>query len=497
MAAVRWLARAQLRRRWRSVVVLTVLVGFAGAVVLALAAGTRRTSTSLDRFQDYSRSADIEVTVGHPTGAQLREFAQSPGVESIGRVYQMAMTERTTRQFLAVAAQQDDAFGVDIDRPVVLRGRLPRQSAVGEVAIGESLAQQLHLDVGDRLHFDTYRTDQIQRAVAGEQLLTPEGPPVSLEVTGIVRRPLDLGGRGGAGGVIVPTRAFYERYHDQIGSFAGTIVRVRTDAGEGDVARVTRAARRIFGAAPEFQVAGLGVEGRGARNAIHVTTVALVIAAAIAALFAVVGVWIALSREVSLVDVDQVTLRALGMRRSRRAAAASAVAIPVACVGAVLAGVASVAASPLFPPQGTVLPAEIDRIRQIDRLPLALALFVVTVAMVAVGFALVTAVRRRRRDLAVLKTLGFRRRQVRATVAWHATTIAVVALAVGVPLGLLVGRFTWRSVADELGVSTDPTLPLLAMVALLPAALLAVNLVAAVPARRAANTRPAVVLRSE
>src|SRR5262249_6387387 len=91
------------------------------------------------------------------------------------------------------------------------------------------------------------------------------------------------------------------------------------------------------------------------------------------------------------------------------------------------------------PPQGTLLPAEIDRVRQIDALPWVLAAFVAVVAMVAVGFALVTAVRRRRRDLAVLKTLGFARRQVRATVGWHATTVAVLALVVGIPLGLVVG----------------------------------------------------------
>ena len=53
--------------------------------------------------------------------------------------------------------------------------------------------------------------------------------------------------------------------------------------------------------------------------------------------------------------------------------------------------------------------------------------------------ALVSSLRRRRRELAVLKTLGFSRRQVRATVAWQASTVAAVGLVVGIPLGLLVG----------------------------------------------------------
>ena len=149
------------------------------------------------------------------------------------------------------------------------------------------------------------------------------------------------------------------------------------------------------------------------------------------------------------------------------------------------------------PAYGPTLPAEIERVQQIDGLPVALAVFVAVVALVAVGFALVTAVRRRRRELAVLKTLGFARRQLRATVAWHATTVAVIGLIVGIPLGLVVGRIAWRVVADELGISPDPTWPVLGVVLLIPAVLIAVNLVAAVPARRAARTRPAVVLRSE
>jgi hypothetical protein len=48
---------------------------------------------------------------------------------------------------------------------------------------------------------------------------------------------------------------------------------------------------------------------------------------------------------------------------------------------------------------------------------------------------LITSVQRRRRDLAVLKTLGFVRGQVAATIAWQATTFAVVALCLGLPFG--------------------------------------------------------------
>ena len=63
-------------------------------------------------------------------------------------------------------------------------------------------------------------------------------------------------------------------------------------------------------------------------------------------------------------------------------------------------------------------------------------------AAAALAHLLVTSVRRRRRDLAILKSLGFVRGQVSAAVAWQATTVALLALAVGLPLGVALGRWT-------------------------------------------------------
>lgn len=129
---------------------------------------------------------------------------------------------------------------------------------------------------------------------------------------------------------------------------------------------------------------------------------------------------------------------------------------------------------------------------------MTLATLLGALALVAVGHALVTGVRRRRRELALLKTLGFDRGQVRATVAWQATTLAAVGLVVGIPIGLIVGSVVWRLVAEGLGgVSTTATVPALVVFLVIPAVLLLVNLTAYFPARTAAQTRPAVALRSE
>jgi ABC-type lipoprotein release transport system permease subunit len=789
MGAIVMLARVELRRRWRSVIVLTLLVGFAGAVVLALSAGARRTETSLARFERESRSANVELDAGDTTPAQLEQFRRSPGVAAVTQLQQLTLVA-PDGQFLPTAAQVDTRFGRVIDRPRIVAGRAVDLHAVDELNIGEALAEQLHVKVGDRLRFRSLSPVDVK---SQEQVFDPHGPRVTFRVVGIVRRPLDLGGRGAAGGVIVPTPAFLARYRDQIGSYSGSVLRVRT-RNASDVPRVAAAARRIFDDSPSFSFTSLSIEGQAAQNAIDVTTVGLYVAAAVALLTALVGIGIALSREIALGDAQQLTLSALGIRPRDRVAAAAAIAVPIAVLGGALAAAGAVLASPIFPigvaakaepvpgirvdaltvglgfvaivavvllislvagvrtahatrperqastpgvaarvtaqagtsppvavgirfaldrgqqrralpvrsslfgaafgvvvvvavlvfaagldhlvstpaefgwtwdlaafdakaipkggddcgpittrftrvagiadiasvcnasvevagrpvtawgfgsirghigpaivdgraprdddevalgadtlaavhravgdrvriagvahsntfhvvgsatfasmsdpqpladgavftahalnalganggwnlvvrlapgadrtvvarevapPKGAggdvsyVLPAEIDRVRQIRGLPLALAVFVAVVALVAVGLGLVASVRRRRRELAVLKTLGFTRRQVRTTVASQATTVAAVGLVIGIPFGILIGAFVWRSVADELGVSNGLTWPVLGIVALVAGALFAVNVIAAVPAARAARTRPAAVLRSE
>lgn len=146
---------------------------------------------------------------------------------------------------------------------------------------------------------------------------------------------------------------------------------------------------------------------------------------------------------------------------------------------------------------GPAAPPEVERLDQITALPRVLAVFLGLLAVLAVGHALVTAVHRRRRDFAVLETLGFVGRQVSGTVAWQASALAVVGLAFGIPLGLLAGRWTWTLVADGLGVATDPSVPIVALIVVAFATMLVANAIAFVPGRIAARTRPAVVLRAE
>jgi hypothetical protein len=149
---------------------------------------------------------------------------------------------------------------------------------------------------------------------------------------------------------------------------------------------------------------------------------------------------------------------------------------------------------------GTVLPAvpppEVRDLSGVSGLPLVLALVLMLLASGIIAHTLLTSVRRRRRDLAILMTVGFVTRQVRATVAWQATALAGVGLIVGVPLGLLAGRWAWILFASQIAIVPAPVISPLTLLAI-PAVLVLANVIAAVPARSAARTQPATVLRTE
>jgi hypothetical protein len=129
-------------------------------------------------------------------------------------------------------------------------------------------------------------------------------------------------------------------------------------------------------------------------------------------------------------------------------------------------------------------------------LPTALSAVLVAAVAATLVQTLVTSVRRRGRDLATVRTFGLVRRQVVGVVAWQATTFAATAALIGVPVGIAIGQVAWRAFADHLGVGARPEIDP-GIVLLVPAVVLAANLVALVPALRAGRARAAEALRAE
>ncbi|MFP5319886.1 MAG: FtsX-like permease family protein [Acidimicrobiia bacterium] len=154
-----------------------------------------------------------------------------------------------------------------------------------------------------------------------------------------------------------------------------------------------------------------------------------------------------------------------------------------------------------FPQSAQILPvqrpAQIVHYEAMGAAPAVLGGVLVVAAVVSLGLALASGVGRRRRDLSVLKSLGFTRRQVASTVVWQSSLIVGTGLVAGVPLGVALGRWLWILFADRLPVLARPSVPVLLLTGLACALVVLANLVAAVPAQVAGRTPVASVLRTE
>jgi predicted lysophospholipase L1 biosynthesis ABC-type transport system permease subunit len=105
-------------------------------------------------------------------------------------------------------------------------------------------------------------------------------------------------------------------------------------------------------------------------------------------------------------------------------------------------------------------PAEIVNYQSTGSTPVVLAAGLATGAVIALVIALVATVRKRRQDLALLKTLGFTKGQLAVTLTWQATVTALVGIVIGVPVGIAAGRQLWIIFARSIDAVPEPSVPL-------------------------------------
>lgn len=152
---------------------------------------------------------------------------------------------------------------------------------------------------------------------------------------------------------------------------------------------------------------------------------------------------------------------------------------------------------PAFFYEGPVRPPEIVDATSMQAIPLTVGALMVVAVTVGLSISILVSVRSRRREIATLRSLGFSSRQLRHGVRVHTLLMAVGAMAVGIPLGVLAGRTLWRSFADQLGVLPDPSTPLPLLFGTVTAGVLLALLAAQLPAVVAARSLPADGLRAE
>ena len=162
MALLVYLLRVDIRARWRSLVLLTILVTVVVAAMLTALAGARRTETAFDRYLEAVRPFDAVVTP--PDGVvDLRGIEDVDGVEAaVGFHWYAAFPGDLNTQFFPMVVPDDDRVPETYLRTPVIAGRRPDPTAPLEVALSERSAR-------------TPRRDRRRSAPGGDVHERPDG----------------------------------------------------------------------------------------------------------------------------------------------------------------------------------------------------------------------------------------------------------------------------------------------------------------------------------
>jgi hypothetical protein len=143
-------------------------------------------------------------------------------------------------------------------------------------------------------------------------------------------------------------------------------------------------------------------------------------------------------------------------------------------------------------------PDELLNLGNVRVLPDVLAGFLGLMGIAALSYVLFGSAQRRRRDFAILRAMGMSRRNARVVLNVQGTAIGLFGVAIGIPLGLAVGRTGWRVIAEHVPLAFIAPLPVLGVVLIIPATILLANSLAMWPGQLVARTRlPARELRAE
>ena len=129
--------------------------------------------------------------------------------------------------------------------------------------------------------------------------------------------------------------------------------------------------------------------------------------------------------------------------------------------------------------------------------PLIFGLIVVLFGVATLLHMLLSSLQLRRREMGLLKSLGFVRRQVALSVSWQTTTVALIGIVLGVPLGIAGGRLVWTAFASNLGVVSIPVVTVWVIAAVVVGTLVVANLLAVGPAVVASRSKAAALLKAE
>ena len=341
---------ADLRRRWRAMLVMALLIGVVSGVVLVSALGARRTDTAYPRFLSHSRAADLLVSPGlsgfHGYFRALAGLRQVAAADAVAFL-QMSLPGPDASPFSGMVAEASPSGdeGVAMNRVKVLAGRIFNPADPHAVMISQSVADREHLRPGGTLHLIGYPQRKGTADVAHPVRLALRVSAIVVTGDEIVPATHEL-----AEPRVLMSPAFARTRLAQSFNPAGggSYVVLRPGATAAAFTRQAVALAKRYGVGT-VQVVHLATEYAAAQRAMRPEAVALAIFAALAGLIALAVVGQLLNRQLVLDAAEFPILRALGMSRSRLAVLSLARVAVVTAAGAVVAVVVAIAASPLMP----------------------------------------------------------------------------------------------------------------------------------------------------
>src|SRR6476646_3563889 len=125
MTFVRSWLRLEVRRRWRSLTVLALLVAVSAAVIMTSLAASRRGASSLTRLQEHTRPATAYV-LANKAGFDWGPIGRLPEVEALSNfiVDYTLSVEGIDGNGIGFPFIDDNIMRT-IEKPVIQKGRLP------------------------------------------------------------------------------------------------------------------------------------------------------------------------------------------------------------------------------------------------------------------------------------------------------------------------------------------------------------------------------------
>ncbi|NED99928.1 ABC transporter permease [Phytoactinopolyspora halotolerans] len=358
MTAVAYWFRLDARRRWRSLLVLTLLIAVAAGTVMTAAAGARRGGTAVDRLLEQTSPATVVAQPNQP-GFDWDAVRQLPEVKALGTFAltdQYVIDEVPRDAWIGRYPVADDEMLRTIERPVVLEGRLLNADRADEVVVGPRFRDTFGLGVGDTLTLRLYAPQTLDELVfSGDATeVEPDGPVVEARIVGVVRSPAQLLSGDEAAdsdGGLLTSPALFEQYTPNVLGASGeglVNAAVRLRGGANAIPDFKEGLERVTGRS-DIGVWDLTAEARHARDVTDFEADALLVFATAAGVAALFLVGQAVVRYAAATVADLQTLRAVGMTPRLTAVTSACAPLIAAVVGSLFGVIVAVAASLWFP----------------------------------------------------------------------------------------------------------------------------------------------------